>query len=329
MQDNEILLEAKNALSIEIEAMTQLSNNLGKSFIEAVRLIIRCSGRVIVIGMGKSGLVGRKISSTLASTGTPSFFIHPAEGLHGDLGILMQNDVVILIPSSGETEEITNIIPPLKKMGNSIIGMTGKMNSTLARYSDVVLDISVKKEACPLNVAPTASTTVTMALGDALAVVLLKMRGFNKEDFARLHPGGSLGKKLFLKVDEVMHFGHSHPVISVNSKVKDAILTITEKGLGAVNVIDENSRLIGIITDGDLRRGIEKYPDLLDKNVEEIMTRTPVTILQGKLAMEAFRLMEDRPSQLMVLPVVNETHEPVGMVRIHDLVKAGLDGLNT
>jgi arabinose-5-phosphate isomerase len=274
--------------------------------------------------MGKSGIIGKKISSTLSSTGTPSFFVHPAEGLHGDLGIIVNDDVVILISNSGETEEILKIMPLLKKRGISIISLTGNPKSTLALHSDFTIDVGVEKEACPLNAAPTASTTSTLAMGDAFAVCLLSLKGFSEKDFAKLHPGGSLGKKFFLTVDDIMHSGDSNALIEGSAGVKEAIIEISKKGLGAVNVIDGAGVLKGIITDGDLRRAFEKDDNPLSLKAKDIMTKSPVTIRNGELALKAVHLMEDRPNQIMVLPVVDEKLKPVGLVRLHDVVKKGL-----
>ncbi len=320
----DILSEAEQVLKIEMESIGDLIKKLDENFVKAIELMLRCNGRIIVMGVGKSGLIGRKISSTLASTGTPSFFVHPGEGMHGDLGIITLNDVVILISNSGETDEILKVVPTLKKMGVKIIALTGNLTSTLTNHAEVVLDVGVKKEACPLEIVPTASTTTTLAMGDALASVLLKKKGFNEKDFAFLHPGGSLGKKLLLKVDDVMHSGDANAVISEEVSMKEAIVEMTSKGLGATSVVDKGGKIVGIITDGDLRRAIEKHNNLLEKQVREIMIENPIKIESGKLAAEAIHIMEERPSQIMVLPVINSKGEPIGIVRIHDLVKAGV-----
>ncbi|MGB7533076.1 MAG: KpsF/GutQ family sugar-phosphate isomerase [Halobacteriota archaeon] len=320
----DILEEAKKVLEIEMNSIGDSIKKLDTNFVNAVELMFECKGRIIVMGMGKSGLVGRKIASTLASTGTPSLFLDPAEGLHGDLGAIMRSDIVLTISNSGATEEILKIVPNLKKMGTKIILLTGRPISTLANFSDIVIDVGVEREACPFNLAPTASSTTTLAMGDALAVVLLKKRGFGLEDFAFLHPGGHLGKKLLLKVDDVMHSGEDNPVISEGKSMKDAVIEITSKQLGAVSVVNDKGTIVGIITDGDLRRAIEKYDNLLEKRVKEIMTKNPIVIESGKLAAEAVHIMEDRPSQIMVLPVVDKERRPIGMLRIHDLVKEGV-----
>ena len=320
----DILEEAKKVLEIEMNSIGGLIKKLDTNFVKAVELIFNCKDRIIVTGIGKSGLVGRKIASTLASTGTPSLFLDPIEGMHGDLGMIMKGDIVLIISNSGKAEEIIKIIPTLKKMGIKIILFTGRSTSALANFSDIVIDVKVEREACPFNLAPTASSTTTLAVGDALAVVLLKKRGFRPEDFAFLHPGGYLGKKLLLKVDDVMHSGNDNPVIFEKKSMRDAIIEITSKQLGAVSIINNKGILVGIITDGDLRRAIEKYDKLLEKKAKEIMTKNPIVIESGKLAAEAVYIMEDRPSQIMVLPVVDKDRRPIGMLRIHDLVKKGM-----
>ena len=320
----DILEEAKKVLEIEMNSIGSLIKKLDTNFVKAVELVFDCKGRIIVTGIGKSGLVGRKIASTLASTGTPSLFLDTIEGMHGDLGMIMKGDIVLIISNSGKAEEIIKIIPTLKKMGIKIILLTGRPTSTLANFSDIVIDVKVEREACPFNLAPTASSTTTLAVGDALAVVLLKKRGFRPEDFAFLHPGGYLGKKLLLKVDDVMHSGNDNPVILEEKSMRDAVIEITSKQLGAVSIINNKGILVGIITDGDLRRAIEKYDRLLEKKAKEIMTKNPIVIESGKLAAEAVHIMEDRPSQIMVLPVVDKDRRPIGMLRIHDLVKKGM-----
>lgn len=321
----DILEEARKVLDIEMSSIAEVSKKLRSSFPEAIDLLYGCRGKVVVSGLGKSGLVGRKIASTLASTGTPAIFLHPSEGLHGDLGMLVRGDVAILISNSGETEELIKIIPSVKRIGIKIIALCGKPNSSLARNSDVFIDVGVEHEACPDNLVPTASTTTLLAVGDALAVVLLLKRGFKKEDFACLHPGGSIGKKLLLTVDEVMHSAVANAVVSSATRVKEAIIEMTSKGLGAVSVVDDSGILLGIITDGDLRRAIERnHTDLLMMPVTSVMTSNPVTIQSGTLAVKAIRLMEDRPSQISILPVINEGRQPIGLLRLHDLVQAGV-----
>lgn len=316
------LEQAKEVFQIEAQAILNLAKELNGEFIEAVETILHCQGRVIVTGMGKSGLVGRKIAATLASTGTPSFFLHPAEGIHGDLGMVTSGDVVLAISNSGETEEIINILPVLKRIGAMIIALTGKSDSTLAKNSEIFLNIGVNKEACPLGLAPTASTTATLAMGDALAVVLLKARNFQPEDFALFHPGGSLGRRLLLTVADLMHIGTDNPVVVIGKKVKEALFEITAKKLGAVSVIDKDGVLLGIVTDGDLRRHLEKDEKILEKEVSQIMTKSPKTISANKLAAQALKMMEDK--SITVLPVVDQDQKAIGMIHLHDLLKAGI-----
>lgn len=313
---------ARQVLRTEAEAILRLSEQLDDNFIKALDLIHGCEGRVVVSGVGKSGLVGRKIAATLASTGTPALFLHPAEGAHGDLGMLVDKDVLLLLSNSGETREISELLPWVKRIGAKIISMVGRQGSTMAQHSDVVLDVSVEKEACPHNLAPSASTAAQLALGDALAIVLLQRRNFRPEDFACLHPGGSLAKQL-MRVEELMHSGKNNPVVSADTPMRETISEISSKALGAANVIDANGKLVGIITDGDLRRALMKMSNVLDLQARDVMTADPTTISEKQLAAEAIAIMENRPSQIAVLPVVNEDGYPVGMLRLHDLVKAG------
>ncbi|HNT33390.1 MAG TPA: KpsF/GutQ family sugar-phosphate isomerase [bacterium] len=317
------LERAQFVLRTEAAAVSAIADRLDDSFLKAIELIESCKGRVVVAGVGKSGLVGRKNSATLASTGTPALFLHPAEGAHGDLGMLVNQDVVILLSNSGETREIIDLLPWMKRIGARIISMIGRANSTLGKFSDVVLDVSVEREACPHNLAPTASTAAQLALGDALAIVLLQRRNFQPEDFAVLHPGGSLARQL-LRVEDVMHSGAENPVVQAGAGMADAIGEISSKAMGAVSVVDGKGVLLGIITDGDLRRSLSRMPDILSRKVEEVMTQNPITISVGKMAAEAIAIMENRPSQIAVLPVVDENKHAVGMVRLHDLVRAGL-----
>ena len=269
----------KKVLDIEARAIDSLKARLNHSFSDAISLLYNCKGRVVVTGMGKSGLIGKKISATFASTGTPSFFLHPADGIHGDIGMIMQNDVILAISNSGETDELIALLPVFKKMTMQIICMTGKAASTLSNNSDVVLDVSVKEEACPMNLVPTASTTVALAMGDALAVVLLDKRGFRKEDFALFHPGGALGRRLILHVEDIMHTGETVPVVYKGSYLKDVIYEMTSKKLGVTTVLDDNNRLLGIITDGDLRRLLEKETgsgnDIFKLTAGEIAIKNP------------------------------------------------------
>ncbi len=290
---------AKRTLKIEAEAIKSLMRRINKDFNTAVDLLYKCKGKVVVTGIGKSGLIGQKIASTLTGTGTPAFFLHPAEGIHGDLGILSKNDIVIAISNSGETEEILKILPSIKRLGIKLIAMTGGLKSNLAKAADVILDTSVKEEACPLNLAPTASTTATLALGDALAVALLELRGFKEEDFALIHPGGALGKKLLLRVSDLMHTGSEIPLVKINTKMKEVLLEMTSKRFGITGVLNDAGELIGVITDGDLRRALEKYPDILERTSAEIMTTSPKKIEKTALAAKALKIMEEYASLFM------------------------------
>lgn len=312
---------ARKVLRIEAEAVMGLLERLDGDFDRAVDLLYSCKGRVVVTGIGKSGIIGKKIAATLTSTGTPALFLHPAEGVHGDLGIVRRGDAVIAISYSGETEELTRILPLLKRLEVQVIAMTGGRDSTLAKYSDVMLDVSVKEEACPLGLAPTASTTATLAMGDALAVALLEQRGFQAEDFAFNHPSGSLGRRL-LRVKDLMHAGDSLPVVKVSQPVKEVLFEITAKRLGMTTVIDEQGKMAGIITDGDLRRALERSVNLLESTAEEIMTRSPRQISADALAAEAVAIMEDH--SITSLVIVGSDGRPEGVVHLHDLLKAGV-----
>lgn len=314
--------QAKDVLDIESEAILNLKESINGQFVEIVKEILNCPGRVIMTGMGKSGLIAKKLAATLASTGTPSFFLHPAEAIHGDLGMVTKDDIVIALSNSGETNEVLNIVPVIKRIGAKIIAMTGGLDSTLAKNSDYLLNTGVKEEACPLDLAPTASTTATLALGDALAIALLEARDFKPEDFALYHPGGSLGKKLLLKVDDVLHVREQNPVVNLETNLKETLFTMTSTGMGAANIVGEDGKLAGIITDGDIRRHLEKSPDLLNKLAGEIMTVNPKTILKDKLAAEALKIMQDY--EIEDLPVVNENKEPLGLINFQDLLKAGV-----
>jgi len=323
---SEAIRIARRVLAIEADAVAALRDRVGEPFARAVNLIHACAGKVIVTGMGKSGLVCQKIASTLASTGTPAFFLHPAEGVHGDLGALTPNDVVIAISNSGETEEILRILPVIRRMSVRIIAMTGSPRSTLGRAADVALDVSVKEEACPLSLAPTASTTATLALGDALAVALMEKRGFKPEDFALLHPAGALGKKLLLRVEDLMHRGEHLPSIGENTPMKDAVLEISSKRLGVTCVVTARGALVGVITDGDLRRAIERYPDLFERRAREVMTRHPKWIAPDALAARALAVMEEHG--ITVLVVMKDAgkggRKPLGVIHIHDILRAGV-----
>ena len=318
---------AKRVLNIEADAISGLAKRLDSNFSRAISLILNSSasggGKVIITGIGKSGLICKKIAATFASTGTPAFFLHPAEGVHGDLGMLMKGDVVIAVSNSGETEEIVRILPLIKRMGGKLIAMTGDVNSNLANAGDVVLDIGVKQEACPLGLAPTASTTAALAMGDALAVALLEKKGFKQEDFALLHPAGSLGKKL-LKIDELMHTGENIPLVNINASMKQAILEITAKRLGVTGVVSRGGSLVGVITDGDLRRALEKRGDILKNKVKDVMTKNPKKIEKGSLAESALKMMEDYSITTLFVYGGKEEDKVAGIVHLHDLLKAGV-----
>lgn len=315
---------AKRTLKIEAEAINSLRKRINNDFNTAVELIYKCKGKVVITGIGKSGLIGQKIASTLTGTGTPSFFLHPAEGIHGELGILSKNDIIIAISNSGETEEILKILPTIKRLGIKLIAMTGGLKSNLAKAADVVLNTSVKEEACPLNLAPTASTTATLALGDALAVALLELRGFKKEDFALIHPGGALGRKLLLRVSDLMHTGNEIPLVERNTKMKDVLLEMTSKRFGITGVIDNAGELIGVITDGDLRRALEKYPDIMEKTGAEIMTTNPKRIEKTALAAKALKIMEEHSITCLFVYENSKENIPVGIIHLHDLLKVGV-----
>jgi len=310
---------ARQTLDIEARALLDMRARVGTAFVHAVELVLACRGRVVVMGMGKSGHVGRKIAATLASTGTPSFFVHPAEASHGDLGMVTPGDIVLAISNSGEADEITAILPAIKRLGVPMIAMTGREQSTLARHSEVVLDNAVAQEACPLNLAPTASTTAQLALGDALAVALLDARGFREEDFARSHPGGSLGRKLLTHVHDVMRTGEKLPRVTPSTGFSDLMREMSAKGLGAAAVVDEHDRVLGIFTDGDLRRLIEKGGDLRDLSAHQVMHASPRTVRPDALAVEAADLMEE--SRITLLLVVEEGRL-VGALNSNDLMRA-------
>lgn len=317
-----LLALARQVLDIEVDALRAVSSRLDVQFADAVHLILACTGRVVVSGMGKSGHIGCKIAATLASTGTPSFFMHPGEASHGDLGMIAHDDVVLALSNSGESNEIVSIIPLIKRRGAKFIAMTGNPDSTMARVADVHLDASVDKEACPLNLAPTASTTAALALGDALAVALLDARGFSADDFARTHPGGSLGRRLLIHVRDVMHTGNALPQINHDASLKTALLEMTEKGLGMTAVVDTAGKVVGVFTDGDLRRALEHALDLQQARVTDLMTHHPKTIHADELAVAAVEKMESL--KINGLLVVDENNVLVGALNMHDLLKAGV-----
>ena len=313
---------AREVLAIESAAVQALIARVDENFRAALLLMHDCHGRVVVMGMGKSGHVARKIASTLASTGTPAFFVHPAEASHGDLGMITREDAVIALSNSGESAEILTIVPILKRTGAKLITMTGNINSSLAREADVHLDTSVEREACPLNLAPTASTTAALALGDALAVALLDMRGFGADDFARSHPGGALGKRLLVHVSDVMRVGEALPQVNDAAQVQAAMLEMTRKGMGMTAVLDQQGHVTGVYTDGDLRRSLDHGVDIRNTPVQQVMTRAPRTIAPNKLAAEAVKIMQE--NKVYALLVVDADSRLVGAVNMHDLMSAGV-----
>jgi len=323
-----ILERAKTVLDIEAKGIASLADRLGDSFLQAVELLYACRGKVVVTGLGKSGLICRKIAATFASTGTAAFFLHAGDANHGDMGMIVEGDVVLAVSNSGETEEILTLLPILKRIGVRLIAMTGNHDSTLSRAADVVLDAGVAEEACPLGLSPTASTTAALALGDALAVILLERKGFKEEDFALRHPGGILGRRLFLRVEDLMHSGADLPLVGEATPMKEAILVITSKRLGVTGVTGKDGHLIGVITDGDLRRGLQAHGDgIFSKRADEIMTLRPRSIEKYALASEALARMEENANRpITSLFVVDEPGDtvPVGILHIHTLLKAGI-----
>lgn len=324
---NSHLAEIQNLLRIEADAIAQTATRLDAAAVErVVDLLACCEGKVVILGVGKSGIIGQKIAATMTSAGTAALYLHPSDALHGGLGILQPNDVVIVLSNSGETDEIVAMLPYLKNRQVTIVALVGNVNSTLARRADVVLDASVDKEACPLNLAPTTSTTVALAIGDALAMTVMKVKGLTPDDFAVNHPAGRLGKRLTLRVSDLMHGDGEYPTIAVGSSWVEVVRAISRGGLGAVCVVEPDGRLAGIITDGDLRRAIEQtsHESLAQLACDDFMTRKPVVATPELLAFYALRLMEDRPSQISVLPVVDGDQRCVGLLRLHDVVRSGL-----
>ncbi len=315
---------AKRVLQIEADAVLALQSRIDEKFSKAVQMILGCRGKVVVTGMGKSGLICQKIAATMASTGTPTFFLHPAEGIHGDLGMLSKGDVVIATSFSGETEEVCRILPIIKRMGLPLITMSGNPQSTLGVAGDVHLDISVAEEACPLGLAPTASTTATLAMGDALAVALLSERGFKAEDFALFHPGGALGKKLLLRVEDLMHVDDEIPLVAPDTLLRDALFEITSKKLGVTGVVDEAGTLVGVFTDGDLRRIMEQGLESLQQPIHQVMSTSPKRILRRNLAAKALQIMETHSITSLFVFADEDGVAPVGIVHLHDLLKSGV-----
>lgn len=322
MTKEELIKKGKEVVRIEAEAVSNLELLINENFANAVEAIFNSNGRVVLTGLGKSGLVARKIVATMNSTGTASIFLHPTDALHGDLGMVRKDDIVILISKSGSTEELNNLIPLLKRMGVTLIAMCGEPNSVMAKDCDIFLNIHVKEEACPYDLAPTSSSTVTLALGDALAVTLIEKRGFTQEDFAMLHPGGSLGKRLSLKINEIMIKGDKVPIVQESTPIKNVIFEITSKRLGVTSVVNENGILTGIITDGDLRRLLEKTLEIKDLTAKDIMSKNPKIMKEDFLA--SFALQQMETFKITSLIITNENQEPIGIVHLHDLINIGL-----
>ena len=314
-----ILRLAERVLRVEAEGILGLVDRLGEGFLKALDLLHDCQGRVVVTGMGKSGIIGRKVAATLASVGTPALFLHPAEGVHGDIGMVARGDVVLAISNSGETGEVLTLVPAIKRLGVPLIVLTGNLGSTLARYGDVVLDVSVAEEACPMKLVPTSSTTAALAMGDALAVALLERRGLGPEDFALVHPGGSLGRRV-LRVEDLMHVGEAIPVVSEETPLTEGVLEMTSKRLGATTVVDRSGRLTGIITDGDLRRAIQKDPQALRRAARDVMSREPKTIARSELTAKALEMMERYAITQLI--VVDDRRRPAGIIHLHDILRA-------
>ncbi len=319
---NRLIDSARRTIRLENEAIACLEQRIDQSFIQACQLILDCPGRVVVVGMGKSGHIARKIAATLASTGTPAFFVHPAEASHGDMGMITENDVVLALSNSGTTNEIITLLPLIKRRGIKLISMTGNQESILAQSATVNLDASVEKEACPLNLAPTSSTTVSLVLGDALALALLEARGFTPEDFAFSHPGGALGRRLLLKVEHVMHSGSELPAVSRGVTMREALFEMTKKGLGMTLILNEDGSLAGIFTDGDLRRALDRDIDVRNATIDQLMTRGGKTATQDMLAAEALKIMQDY--KINSLPVTDHQQKAIGALNMHDLLRAGV-----
>jgi arabinose-5-phosphate isomerase len=318
----DFISSARRVITMERDAVSVLADRIDESFERACNILLSCKGRVVVTGMGKSGHIGNKIAATLASTGTPAFFVHPGEASHGDLGMITAGDVVIALSNSGNTAELITILPLLKLLAVPVIALTGNPTSELATTADVHLNVGVKEEACPLNLAPTSSTTVTLVMGDALAIALLEARGFTANDFAMSHPGGALGRRLLLKIDTIMHTGEAIPSVQLGCALSRALLEMSSKGLGMTAVVDAKGALIGIFTDGDLRRAIDRGIDIHSSPIDDIMTRNCRTIRPGTMAAEALRIMQD--NKITVLVAVDTDHKPVGVIHTHDLFKAGV-----
>lgn len=325
MSKTNIIKTGKGVIKTEAEAVVALVDRINDQFEKAVSAIISCKGRLVVLGVGKSGLIAQKIAATMASTGTPSQFVHPGDAFHGDLGMITKNDIVLIISNSGETHELIQIVPAIRNKKVHIIGMIGREKSTLYNSVDIIIDTSVEKEACLLNLAPTSSTTATLAMGDALSISILEHRGFSAQDFAELHPGGSLGKKLLLTIDQFVHKNNAIPFVKNNTTVKNALLVISDKGLGVTGVLDSNDKLIGIITDGDIRRGLEKSGNtIFENNADFLMSKNPISITNETLAITALEIMEKHNITSLFVYSNSGLKKPDGIVHIHDLLKTGI-----
>lgn len=325
MSKTNIIKTGKSVIQTEAEAVFALVDRINDQFEKAVSAIISCKGRLVVLGVGKSGLIAQKIAATMASTGTPSQFVHPGDAFHGDLGMITKNDVVLIISNSGETHELIQIVPAIRNKKVYIIGMIGREKSTLYNSVDIIIDTSVEKEACLLNLAPTSSTTATLAMGDALSISILEHKGFSAQDFAELHPGGSLGKKLLLTIDQLVHKNNAIPFVKNNTTVKNALLVISDKGLGVTGVLDSNDKLIGIITDGDIRRGLEKSGNtIFENNADFLMSKNPISITNETLAITALEIMEKHNITSLFVYSNPDLKKPDGVVHIHDILKTGI-----
>ena len=320
----DILEELRRVIRLEAQALTNLEQSIGSQFEDAVQMLQACRGKVILLGVGKSGLIANKISATLVSTGTPAVFLHASEGMHGDIGIVGKDDIVLAVGKSGESEELLALLPFIRKIGARIISITAKLESTLARGSDLVLITPIEEEACPLNMAPTCSTTAALVLGDAIAMALMKLRNFQPDDFALFHPGGQLGKRLLLTVGDCMRQGEANPVIDLSQSIRTMLCEMTSKRAGAVSVIDSESRLLGIITDFDIRHILEQGKDFFSMTIAEVMNEKPMLVYEDEKAVTALEFMEKRDKPISVLPVLDRQEKIVGMIHLHDLISRGL-----
>jgi len=320
----DILAEINRVMELEGRALARVRERVGPAYEEAVRLIYACTGKVIVTGMGKSGIIAQKIAATMVSTGTPAMFLHPAEGLHGDIGIARKDDVIIAISKSGESDELSSLLPAIRQIGARVIAITVKSDSTLAKKADIVLQTPIEEEACPLNMAPTCSTTAALVVGDALAIALMKLRNFQPEDFALLHPGGQLGKRLLLTVGDIMRSREANPIIRVTASLREMLCEITSKRAGAVSVVDEAHQLLGLVTDYDIRHVLERGGDIFSMTISDIMNKTPTFVYTDEKAIRALEIMEKREKPFLVLPVLDRQEKVVGMIHLHDLVARGL-----